>query len=345
MKLLFIGLDGLSFDIFEEFPMPFLHDMSDEGVRAKFMSFDDPYMCTGPVWTSVQTGIRPEEHGVTEPGAAGWHTAAFKDNVKTIWRRMNEKGLSCGLINYPVTYPLRPVDPFVVCGFPAPWEHEGTQNPWDEVQFGGELFWPPELKEHVGGFRSAWMNYIPPEEYEDTHEPYRAAQEGDPESRNYIMALLHRSLHETARLAHILLRRYEVDVGVSIFMETDTLGHLGSAVPAVRREEFLHEVDNVVRELVLDCNPDNVIVMSDHGCWGQPHVKEGIFLAFGPAFGAGVKAEVEVLDVAPTILYLMGVYEPTLPREPAYRVLKSGQVEEEAQGKIQDRLRAMGYLE
>ena len=120
MKLLFIGLDGLSGEAFREFDMPFLRGLSEEGVCAKLISFDDPYMATGPVWASVQTGLPPEAHGVYGATAANWHTAAFKNGVKTIWRALNEKGVKCGLVNFPVTYPVRPVDAFIVCGFPAP---------------------------------------------------------------------------------------------------------------------------------------------------------------------------------------------------------------------------------
>jgi predicted AlkP superfamily pyrophosphatase or phosphodiesterase len=345
MKLLFIGLDGLSYDIFEEFDMPFLAAMSGEGVCAKFISFEQPHMCTGPVWTSVQTGVPPEEHGVTEPRAGDWHTAAYKSGVKTIWRRMNEKGVRCGLVNFPVTYPLRPVDPFIVCGFPAPWQYEGTRNPWEKVDFGGDLFWPQELAGHIGSFRSAWMNYIPPEEFEDTHEPYNKAREGDPDGRRYLMALVYRSAHETARLTYSLLKAYDVDLLATVFMETDTVGHLGGSLSAPHRAVFLREIDDVVRDLVMEAEAENVIVMSDHGCWGKPHTREGVFFAFGPAFASGYTGEVTVLEVAPTVLYVMGVYEPTVPEEPAYRLLRSGQVSRDEGARIQDRLRAMGYID
>jgi hypothetical protein len=345
MKLLFIGLDGLSFDTYREFDMPFLHALAAQGVEGKLISFEGRYMCTGPVWASVQTGLPPERHGITEPGAGTWHTAAYRRDVKTIWRRLNEQKVRCGVINFPVTYPVRPVEPFIVCGFPAPWQHPGTRNPWQQVDHGGEMFWPRELQAHVGGFRSAWMNYITPQEFADTHEPYRRSLAGDPAALEYFEALLYRSLRETARLAHTLLREHPVDLLACVFMETDTIGHLGAALPRLDRRAFLAEVDEVVREVYAAAGPQNVIVMSDHGCWGSAHTREGVFLAAGPAFAEAAQAEVEVLDVAPTILYLWDVYEPAMEREPAYRLLASGQVDGDETGRIQERLRAMGYLE
>ncbi len=345
MKLLFIGLDGLSWETFEQFEMPFLEALSGQGVRGRLLSFEDPYMCTGPVWTSIQTGLAPEKHGVTGPRAGNWHTAALNRDVKTVWRTLNEQDVTCGLVNFPVTYPLRPVRDFVVCGFPAPWEPEGTQNPWERLDLGGRLFWPSELEPHIGGFRSAWMNYVEPDEFEDTHAPYRAAREGDPDARAYMMGLLYRSLHETERLALTLSREHPVDLLAAVFMETDTLGHMGAAVPAHERAAMLREADDVARQLVAATQPENVIVMSDHGCWELAHTREGVFLAAGPAFASVDEAEVEILEVAPTVLYLWDAYEPAMAREPAYRMLASGQVGDEQSSRIRERLRAMGYLE
>jgi len=345
MKLLFIGLDGISFDLFEESEMPFLHGMSREGVRAKLISFDDPYMSTGPVWTSVQTGLPPEGHGVQGIGAANWHTAALRDGVKTVWRMLNEKGVQCGLINFPVTYPLRPVDGFVVCGFPAPWEYEGTANPWSKVERQGPMFWPAELGPHIGTFRSAWMNYIRPDEFVDTHEPYERARSGDHPAQRYMMALLCRSLHETARLTFRLMGHHEVDLMATVFMETDTVGHLGGALPRAYRAAFLRDVDETAAEVFSAAKAENVLVMSDHGCWGRKHTREGVFLAAGPAFASAQDGAIEVLEVAPTLLYLFGCYVPQLPREPAYRFLAAGQVGEAQNRQISERLRAMGYLE
>jgi len=345
MKLLFVGLDGLSFETFQEFEMPFLRAISQEGVRAKLISFDNPYMATGPVWASVQTGLPPEGHGVQGVNAGNWHTAAFKSEVKTVWRMLNERGTKCGVVNFPVTYPLRPVDAFVVCGFPAPWEHEGTKNPWQKVELRGALFWPEEIGPYIGTFRSAWMNYVRPEEFPDTHAPYRQALEGDRDAQRYMMSLLYRSLHETARLTFDLMRNYSVDLMAAVFMETDTMGHFGASLPRVHRPLFLREVDDVVGSVFAASGAENIIVMSDHGCWGKKHTKEGVFLAAGPAFSHAPEGAIEVLEVAPTILYLWNVYDARLPKEPAYRFLSSGEVGDKEQHQIRERLRALGYLE
>lgn len=345
VKLLFIGLDGLSFDTFMAHEMPFLHGLVKEGLCARLISFEEPYMSTGPVWTSIQTGLAPEGHGVQGISAANWHTAAFKDGVKTIWRMLNEKGVRCGLVNFPVTYPLRPVDSFVVCGFPAPWEYQGAANPWPKVDRQGALFWPDELAAHIGTFRSAWMNYITPDEFEDTHEPYRDACDGDAKAQRYLMALLCRSLHETAGLAFRLMASYQVDLMATVFMETDVVGHLGGALPKAGRAALLRDVDETVAEVVAAARPETVMVMSDHGCWGDRHTREGVFLAAGPAFASGLGGSIEVLEVAPTVLYLFGAYAPQMAKEPAYRLLASAQVGEAQQRQITERLRALGYLD
>ena len=344
MKLLLVGLDGLSFSAFEEYDMPFLQAMSEQGVRAKHVTLGDPYTGTGPVGASIQTGLPPAEHGVMERKVETWQTLALKPNVKTIWRMLNEKGVRCGLVNFPLTYPMDPLEGFVVCGFPAPWEHKGAVNPWANVDLGGPLFWPEEIGRHIGTFRSAWMYYVRPEEFADTHVPHRRAVAGDPEALRYMMAKLYRSLHETARLTFRLMREYPVDLLAAVLVEPDTIGHLGPALGRDRRNAFLREVDDTVREMFVEADPENMVVLSDHGCW-VTHEREAVFLAAGPAFASGRGGSIDVLEVAPTILYLWGAYEVRLPREPAHRFLASGQVDESEKQKVSERLRAMGYSE
>jgi len=344
MKLLIVGLDGLSFSTFMEHDMPYLHAHGEGGVCTLLESLEGKFMCSGPVWSTIQTGVRPEKHGIMGTTAGNWHADALNPEVKTIWRRLNERQVTCGLVNFPVTYPTRPVDRFIVAGFPAPWSDEGVVHPWESPEKSVPLFWPEDIADSIGSFRSAWMNYIPEGLFENTQVPNRRAQAGDREAMSYFTGLIYRSLHETAGMAHRMLRRFDVDLMATVFMETDTIGHLGAALPADERAAFLKVVDTVVGELCEAAGADNVMVFSDHGCWGNPHTHEGTLVAWGPAFDKVKDVELSVMQIAPTILYVCGVYAADLPTEPAYNILAGRRMAGADQQQVEERLRAMGYI-
>jgi hypothetical protein len=344
MRLLLVGLDGLSLSSFAGADMPFLRALATQGVQARLKLRGKPYAWAGPVWASVQTGLAPDEHGVTGARVADWHTAAFKQGVETIWRALNEKGLTCGLVNFPVTYPAQPVQRYVICGFPAPWEPEVAHEPGENTRGRGPLFWPEEVGRHVGTFRSAWTNYAGQEQFKDAGAPCGRTLERDRQARRRFMGLLYRSLHETAGLTYRLMRECEVDLLAPVFTETDAVGRFGASLPDDERQAFLNEADEVVRGVFSQAQPDNVIVISTPGCGGGAHSREGVFIACGPAFGLTQDAVLGVLNVAPTVLYAMGAHEGAGPREPAHRLLAAGRRSEQESEGIRQRLRAMGCV-
>jgi predicted AlkP superfamily phosphohydrolase/phosphomutase len=64
MKLLVVGLDGVSYNMFEEFGVetPFLDTVRETGVAGDLRSVDTP--TTLPAWTSFATGKDPGSHGI-----------------------------------------------------------------------------------------------------------------------------------------------------------------------------------------------------------------------------------------------------------------------------------------
>lgn len=64
MELLVVGLDGLSYNMLEEFDVatPFLDDVRSGGISGDLKSVDTP--TTLPAWTSFATGQDPGSHGV-----------------------------------------------------------------------------------------------------------------------------------------------------------------------------------------------------------------------------------------------------------------------------------------
>lgn len=80
------------------------------------------FASTGPSWTTIYTGQSWEVHRVHDRWAreiVGTHIFS-QVSLPFFWDWMNAAGLSTGLLNLPVTYPPRPVDGYMVSGFPAP---------------------------------------------------------------------------------------------------------------------------------------------------------------------------------------------------------------------------------
>ena len=68
-----IGLDGATFSILDPLMeaghMPFLQQLTTEGVRAELASTIPPI--TPPAWTTIMTGRSPAGHGILPPVTVG----------------------------------------------------------------------------------------------------------------------------------------------------------------------------------------------------------------------------------------------------------------------------------
>ena len=104
--------------------MPNLARLVKEGVSGPLQSILPPI--TPPAWTTFMTGKNPGKHGIfhfieTEPGG---YTMTYANGgsrrTPTLWRMLNDAGLTVGTVNIPFTYPVHQVDGFVISGFGTP---------------------------------------------------------------------------------------------------------------------------------------------------------------------------------------------------------------------------------
>ena len=124
MKLLFIAADGLGFNnakiLGERINLPF----------GLLKSLPNGMNISGPAWTSIYTGVPPEDHGVVSiwghrvENATTIHGRYIEksegyDTLKypCIWDYLNSEGLTCGLFGIPITYPVRQTNRWAVAGF------------------------------------------------------------------------------------------------------------------------------------------------------------------------------------------------------------------------------------
>jgi hypothetical protein len=110
-KLLILALPGLSWNVAEDLidrgEMPNLAHLRRSGAWGSLHSVKG--MSSPAVWTSIATGKTSDEHGITS-----FNATADELTARRIWDILEERGWSVGLFGWPVTWPPRPVDGFVV---------------------------------------------------------------------------------------------------------------------------------------------------------------------------------------------------------------------------------------
>ena len=263
-----IGLDGASHDLCERWIeqgyLPNLARIKHEG---KLLPLKSTIPSVSPVaWSTFMTGLNPGEHGVfgffvpERPGPyeapARFRPVSSQDcHGKRFWEKMNEAGLSTGVVGVPVTYPVRPVHGHMVAGLLAP-----------RLSAPGATY-PPgldaEIVAEVG--------------------PYRIVPRGIYTSggEQRLMQELHTCLELRGRLARYLLDKHRCDVHVFVLYETDVVQHkmwrfMDSSHPRYEQSaaerwgnairEIYSHADSILGELAERLGPeDSIIVVSDHG--------------------------------------------------------------------------------
>jgi predicted AlkP superfamily phosphohydrolase/phosphomutase/O-antigen/teichoic acid export membrane protein len=134
---LVIGLDGATWDLLSPMIaagwMPNLARLVAEGTSAPLRSTLPPL--TAPAWSSFMTGLNPGRHGVF-----AFQRALNRDLERTyvnataiqaplLWERVSAHGLRVGVLNVPLTYPVRPVNGWLVSGMMTPSEESDFTYP------------------------------------------------------------------------------------------------------------------------------------------------------------------------------------------------------------------------
>ncbi|MFC1835097.1 alkaline phosphatase family protein [Thermodesulfobacteriota bacterium] len=121
-----LGLDGVPFsllnDLFDAGLMPNLARMARSGSFLRMETTLPPV--SSVAWTSFMTGVNPGEHGIfgftdLNPGEISLKLPSADDiRAPTLWQQMPDK--FSVIINLPFTYPARPLNGVMICGFVAP---------------------------------------------------------------------------------------------------------------------------------------------------------------------------------------------------------------------------------
>jgi predicted AlkP superfamily phosphohydrolase/phosphomutase len=289
--LLLIALDGATFDLLEpwmeEGRLPLLSRLFKEGSGGVLMS-TVPW-ATPTAFASLATGTNPGQHGVydfgrlTNPDYTSFIPTNGSDiHGRTLWRLLAAAGISCGVVNMPMTYPAETLsDGFQIAGIPYP---------------GGSprLCHPPQLLDELR--QQGWD--LTRNASDDLGGSYGAYYNG-------LIELVRNRGAATAWL----IEKYHPQFLAVHFLETDQVQHRfwqfmegepsyeagGPHTDAILR--LYQETEIAVAQILEAAGEDvTVCIMSDHGFGPTRHqvwlnnwlVQQG-FLSLKPSFGVGLK--------------------------------------------------------
>jgi len=273
-RVLVVGLDGATFRTLAPWAdagdLPELARLMATGCHGALRSTFPPL--TPPAWASFMTGKNPGKHGVfgfrrlaADAYRSGDLITANQLRARTLWDIAGDAGLTVGAINVPPSYPVRPVNGFMVACLMAP---PGEPN----------VIYPSELKSVLG------------DDYEISIEPPRQLLPNEPDYRAHCLDYLGRlrGLAEQ-RLAVTLrlMRSRPWDLLSVVFYEPDRIqhffwSHLAAAGPTGVPPDVVAEIRGAARgifrqldaalgELVREAGPDAItFVVSDHGFGPAP---------------------------------------------------------------------------
>lgn len=242
MDTLLIGLDAackrVLDPLIEDGAIPHLETLLEEGNHGPLESQIPPW--TASAWPSLYTGTNPGKHGVFDflsfDGYEWDLVNASHIRRRTVWEYLDEAGYSSVVVNAPVTAPPRSFDGALVPGYLAP-EHP-TCHPEGLLD---------DLREELGEYRV----YAPRETDE--------SQSDEVKFQSYLN--LTRSRGQALRY---LANRFEPEFGFVEFQKTDAVFHDFPGDDEKVRAIY-EVVDEQVGTMLDECDPDTVIVASDHG--------------------------------------------------------------------------------
>ena len=265
-RVLIIGLDGATWTVLaplaESGRMPRLRDLMRAGTWGPLRS-TIPAL-TMPSWSSFVTGRNPGGHGVfaftrTDPHGyvPGGIANASTLRSPTLWDHLGRGGVTVGAVNVPPSYPLRPVNGYVVgCLLTPPGEPLG-----DPPSLG------PLLADYVVDLKAPRQLRADMTTFTERSTAYLAA----------LVDMTRRRTDVTLRLA----AAHPTDVLCVVFYSPDRVQHnfwnevmgydLGNARVTDAIAQVYRGLDEAIGRLVDHAGSDaTVILASDHGFVPRP---------------------------------------------------------------------------
>lgn len=288
-KLLILGVDGLNPDLTQELieqgDMPNLEKLQN---REKTVYGDfESYICegystphTGPMWTTLYTGLKPEEHGIT---SGGWNDGDSKFHVMdTVWDKLSDEGHEMFLYGMPMTYKAKQINGKMVSGFIS----TTLKSMWSNCVY------PETLEKQLPD------NFI---EYTSSYVA-RVKTEGAKPNADEQKFFNEISYSEEQRLREFKQVTEQEEIVAYGTTLVDKIGHVAGinkdSEYAVRSYKLL---DKIIGELLETLQPRHVAIVSDHGFTEYSHSTTGYYL---DTTGRGMD---KVFDFTPYLLQHFGL--------------------------------------
>ncbi|ADD06595.1 putative phosphodiesterase [Natrialba magadii ATCC 43099] len=238
LRLLVVGLDAgcrpILHRLFENGEVPTLQQLFDNSASGPLESQIPPW--TASAWPSMYTGKNPGKHGVFDFlsfDGYDWDVVnSTHVRERPVWELLSDHGISSVVVNVPVTHPAREFDGALIPGMTAP--EDPDCHPEGILE---------DVKLACGDYR------IYPQ---SGPEPDRSIEGYE------------RTLELRGKAFRYLCRRIEPGFGFLQFQLTDSVFHERpgdkKAIEAVYRE-----VDRQLEATLEETDPDNILVVSDHG--------------------------------------------------------------------------------
>jgi predicted AlkP superfamily phosphohydrolase/phosphomutase len=255
-----IGLDGVPLDIIQRWAqeghLPTIQSLMEAGTVGKLRSTIPP--TSGPSWSSFVTGMNPGKTGIYDflyRRDGTYHflpVNAFLRGGTAIWRYLSDAGYRVGVLNLPMSYPVEPLDGFMVSGWMTPYAATDYTHPPELAA---------ELEQEIGNYR-----IYPTETFTEAR-------------KDSFLKATYDLLDMRTRTALYLARTQPWDLFMTVFFDTDRvlhqLWHYLDPNHAWRTDhedrewvlrDYFRKVDESIARLLACAGKDTrVMILSDHG--------------------------------------------------------------------------------
>jgi predicted AlkP superfamily phosphohydrolase/phosphomutase len=158
-ELLLVGIDGADWRVIDPLieagEMPNLASLLRRGVRADLRSIEPTL--SPRIWTTISSGKLPEKHGVKD-----FYADSRIVQSRRLWDILEAEGWNAGLFAWPITWPPREIDGFMV----PDWMARGPETYPPELSFLKEMESRARLDkrssmlDQAGYFVKSWANGV-----------------------------------------------------------------------------------------------------------------------------------------------------------------------------------------
>ncbi len=349
-KVVVVGVNGAEWDFLRPLmvrgELPNLTRVVENGASGYLRTLGSPN-CP-KVYTTFFTSVAPADNGITGFVVGGQTANTNMLKAEPIWSILSKNGVSVGMANVPGTFPVMPVNGYMVSGMLTRGKEceDGILcAPKLTEVAGGEPVYPKSLKQEL--LASVGDFYI-----DCSRIPSGEQLKGkEPEVVNAWLEKVSQIRAQQTQLFEYLLSNHKTDFTFLVQSCEDRVGHwlypiqphnvsYDPKVHTVRVDAFpnqYREFDQVLGAILKHVDENTtLIILSDHGIkplryrdhghgdhkmdsviakhdFDDGDEVSGAFVAMGPGIKKGehiLGLQMSVYDIAPTILHIYGIPAP-----------------------------------